>query len=305
MSNIPYGRRFPAACCRVFNKRLSEDPIRDFGRMVRKAFRSPVPSFKGTAVRFLDGNVRNMFARLQKLQGRYRGRRCFIMGTGPSINRMDLGLLAEDYVWGLNKCYLLFPRIKWRPSFCVAVDTRVVPDIARELRRLIHNMPETTFFFPVQFREQLILRSGANVYWYREVRLDETNLPDGMFTRDASKWVASVRTVTIAALQLAVYLGFNPIYLIGCDTSYHLHGSVRTEGDNGEKLISIEDDDPNHFDPRYFGKGSKWHEPHVDRMIFHYEQAKKVCDALGVRVYNATIDGNLDVFERIDYTQLF
>jgi hypothetical protein len=218
---------------------------------------------------------------------------------------MNLEVFNREYVWGVNKCYLLFDRVSWRPAFYVAVDRRVVPDIATEINHLVLNQPQIISFFPVQFREQWVLRSGANVYWYNEVPLDETNLPNGMFTRDAAKWVSSVRTVTIAALQLAVYLGFNPIYLIGCDTSYSVPSTVRFEGGDRNKLISTADDDLSHFDPRYFGKGSKWHEPHVDKMFFHYEQARQVCESLGVSVYNATVGGKLEVFPRVNYTELF
>ena len=227
------------------------------------------------------------------------------MGNGPSLNQMDLGLLAGESVWGANRCYLLFERIDWRPAFYVSVDKRVVPDIAQEIAALFRELTQTLFFFPVEFRERGLLPSAPNVYWYREVDIDETDLPDGTFSRDAAQFVTTVRTVTVAAMQLAAFLGFNPIYLIGCDTSYSIPSTARSEGDSGEKLVSTEDDDPNHFDPSYFGKGRKWHNPHVERMIFHYEQARKVCDAMGVEVYNATVGGKLEVFPRVDYRTLF
>jgi hypothetical protein len=289
------------------SKLLSENVLSACCNLVPKAISRPWPFLKCIAAKFVDDKVRkrNVSQGLRSLKGRYSEERCFIMGSGPSLNRMDLELLREEYVWAVNKCYLLFDRINWRPSFYVAVDTRVVPDIAREINHLIRNLSETTFFFPLQFREQWVLRSGTNVYWYREVPLDETNLPDGVFTRDASEWVSSSRTVAIAALQLAVYLGFNPIYLIGCDTSYAVSSSVRTEGNDPDRFISTKDNDPDHFDPRYFGQGSKWHKPHVGRMLFHYEQARRVCHSLGVNVYNATVGGKLEVFPRVDYIELF
>lgn len=227
------------------------------------------------------------------------------MGNGPSLNLMNLELFGNEYVWGSNKCYLLFDRVNWRPAFYVAVDTRVVPDIAGEIQHLSRTLPETSLFLPLSYRGQGVLRSEPNIYWYNEVRLDETKLPDGVFTRDASRWVSSVRSVTIAALQLAVYLGFNPVYLIGCDTSYSVPPSVQRENGHHDKLVSTRDDDQSHFDPRYFGAGSKWHEPHVDRMIFHYEQAKRACDSLGVTVINATVGGKLEAFPRVQYEDLF
>lgn len=252
-----------------------------------------------------DENFRNMPKRLENLQDVYSGKRCFIMGNGPSLNRMNLDLFSKEYVFASNKCYLLFDRISWKPSFYVAVDKRVVPDIATEINNLTNDLPATRFFFPAHFREKWIINSHSNVYWYPEVHFDENNLPNGMFTLDAAEWVSSVTTVTIAALQLAVYLGFNPIYLIGCDTSYSIPSTVKFERGNVKNITSTKNDDPNHFDSRYFGEGSKWHDPRVDRMIFHYQQAQQVCKSAGIKVFNATIGGDLEIFPRINYEDLF
>jgi len=126
-----------------------------------------------------------------------------------------------------------------------------------------------------------------------------------MFSDDIVTKVSDVRTVTIAALQLAVHLGFNPIYLIGCDTSYVVPASVEGDATSIDGLVSTQDDDPNHFDSSYFGKDRKWHVPHPERMIYHYSQAKAACDQLGVSVYNATVGGRLEVFPRVDYLELF
>jgi hypothetical protein len=288
---------------------------RIFRKMLPESVRLPLASLcpwwepanflKSIYVHFTEQNVRQAGLRLEKIQGYYRGERCFIMGNGPSLNQMELDLLENDFVWASNKCYLLFERISWKPSFYVAVDKRVVPDIREEINRMILNLQETIFFFPVQFRVKSRLLPESNVYWYREVDSRPYISPQAMFTVDPSKWVSNVMTVTIAALQLAVYLGFDPIYLIGCDTSYSIPESVEIEDSNSEYLVSRQDDDPNHFDPNYFGTGSKWHAPHAEKMISHYAKAKKVCDDLDVSVYNATVGGKLEVFPRVNYRDLF
>ena len=253
-----------------------------------------------------DPNVRLRAARLRQLKGAYQGQRCFVMGNGPSLNQMDLSLFAGEKVWGSNRCYLLFDRITWRPAFYLAVDKLVVPDNRDVIEGMPGQLPETTFFYPVEFRAQGILASHPNVFWFDEqpVRVDMDRLPEGTFTREASRGVYAAFTVTVSALQLAVYLGFNPIYLIGCDTSYALMPTVRVDAGNAERLVSTASD-PNHFDPRYFGEGKRFHEPHVARMIFHYHESRLVAESLGVKIYNATVGGNLEEFERVDYRDLF
>jgi hypothetical protein len=251
-----------------------------------------------------DKNVRLMGERLSLLRDVYKGQRCFIMGNGPSLNKMDLNLFRDEVIWGSNRCYLLFDRINWRPKFYVAVDTRVVPDNAEEINSLKNLLPEALFFFPVNFRLKGTLRSASNVYWFNEIPLSKDDLPYSMFSSNPSAFVYSANTVSVTMLQLAVYLGFNPIYLIGCDTSYSIPKSVKFEKGDPNLIISTEDD-PNHFDTSYFGDGKKWHDPHVENMIFNYEQVKKYCDTKNLEIINATIGGNLEVFPRINYFELF
>lgn len=279
---------------------------------VPRQIRLPIYQAKNRTLHFLqrsfvwltDPSVMFMRSRLEKLRGANAGQRCFIMGNGPSLNQMNLDLFENEIVWGSNRCYLLFDRIQWRPAFYVAVDKRVVPDNAEEINALGRQLPDTLFFYPVSFRYNRILTSTPNVYWYNEVPSREDNLPYSMFSVDPVNVVYTARTVTAAMLQLAVYLGFDPIYLIGCDTSYSIPETVQYENGDANLLIST-DVDLNHFDPSYFGRDKKWHDPHVDRMIFSYEQAKKVCDEKRVRVLNATVGGNLEIFPRVNYLELF
>ncbi len=251
-----------------------------------------------------DPCARHMAERLRRLRGRYAGRRCVIQGNGPSLNEMDLEVFADELVWGSNRAYLLYDRISWRHAFYTGVDTRVIPDIAPELMDWTGRLPKTQFFFPYRFRSDGVLAPRPNIAWYPEVRPRENPLDGPMFSRSCSLWVSSVNTVTLAALQLAAHMGFSPIYLIGCDTSYTVPDSVRVERDDPRKLVSTEDD-PNHFDASYFGAGRKWHDPQVHRMIENYQVAKRVCDRLGVKVYNATVGGQLEVFPRVDYLSVF
>lgn len=106
-----------------------------------------------------DQNVVQMTSRLEALRGMYRGQRCFLMGNGPSLNNMDLDLLENEIVWGSNRCYLLFDRIRWRPRFYTAVDTLVVPDNMREINQLSKELPDSLFFYPVEFHYEGILNS--------------------------------------------------------------------------------------------------------------------------------------------------
>lgn len=244
-------------------------------------------------------------ARLASMKDKYKGERIFIIGNGPSINRTPLHLLKNEYTFGVNRIYLLYDRIKWKPSFYTALDWRVVPDVAREINALTGS----TFFFEERFRG--LLREGDDVYYYTHGPAPSDRPEDKAFSHDMSHGVRGAGSVIGTAVQIAFHLGFDPIYLIGCDLGYKVPESVQQDGEdrfgNGVKLhlTSTEDDDANHFDPRYFGKGRRWHDPNVKRMVQGHEQCRQGIESVGRRIYNATLGGELEVYERRNFVDLF
>lgn len=240
-------------------------------------------------------------SRLRHLRGTCQGKRCFIMGNGPSLNLMDLNRLEGEDVWGLNKCHLLFDRISWRPRHMVGIDRVVIPDMRETLIGLMQSLPKTNFYFPAIFYDKGVLPAGRNVFYFKDREPGVNGTP--AFSSDAADCLAKTRTVTLAALQLAVYLGYDPIYLIGCDTSYSVGATVKHEGEG--TLLSTRDDDENHFSPGYFGAGARWRDPRPEAMLENYAEAAARCRALGVQVFNATAGGKLESFPRVVYNGLF
>ncbi|HWK14964.1 MAG TPA: glycosyltransferase [Rhizobiaceae bacterium] len=249
----------------------------------------------------------------------HRGERCFVMGNGPSLNKMDLNKLSNEIVFGCNAVFLLFERIAWRPKYFVCVDTRVLRDRAADITAMLDENPEMIAFFPEQltlhdgsktiFETRDIIPPARNRYFLREIQNSLSAPPRTMFSLDANEYIVQPYTVSVSMLQLAHYMGFSPIYLIGCDTSYSVGGSVRQDGQKlngvGLLLTSTKDDDANHFDPRYFGAGREWHNPQVGGMIMHHGWARKSLERAGTQVFNATIGGQLEVYRRVDYDSLF
>lgn len=246
-------------------------------------------------------------ARIHGLKNKYRGKRCFVLGNGPSLNRTDLAKLKNEYTFCANKFYLKFPDIDWRPTFYTCLDWRVTPDDYENIQEVVNANPDITFFFPNRFSR---LFKGANhVYWYY-------SLPSGRslfekFEIDATRGLRGGGTVATAMIQLAAFLGFSEIYLIGTDVTYKIPETVIQEGKDRFKtgvkinLTSTEDDDPNHFISSYFGKGARWHDPNVPEMKRGFRATYLAAKFYGVNVYNATVGGALDCIPRVDYGSLF
>ncbi|MCP2680154.1 glycosyltransferase [Maricaulaceae bacterium NA33B04] len=250
---------------------------------------------------------------LSAFRDKHAGERCFIMGNGPSLNQTDLSLLKNETVFGCNGIFLLFDRIDWRPAYYACVDSRVLPGWSEEIGAMLAAQPEMTGFFPVRLSDHAggeaprptrsLIDDQANVRFFNERSTTMANLPWSMFSPDPGAYLIQPHTVTITMLQLAAYMGFSEIFLIGCDNAYKLTETVEHDGGETSRarvgLTSTRDDDPNHFDPRYFGSGRRWHVPNLHAMVTQYEQARAALEAKGVRVFNATVGGELEVFDRI------
>ncbi len=241
---------------------------------------------------------------LNSLRNKYAGERIFIMGNGPSLNNTPLELLKDEYVFGLNRVGLLFERISWRPTFFTAFDIRVVPDNKEEFLNL--DIPYK--FFSARYKT-LFGRDKFH-YWYHT-----KGFYDGFescFNKNAIySGFGGGGTIAIIATELAFLMGFREIYLIGTDVSYTIPPNViqsgKDEFGNGFKLNleSTEDNDPNHFDPRYFGKGKKWHNPNVRDMKIGFSRAASYIQQRGGSLLNATVGGDLDEVSRVNFRDLF
>jgi hypothetical protein len=237
--------------------------------------------------------------KLSKFKNKYKGERCFIIGNGPSLNKVDLELLQNEYTFGVNSIFLKSKDIDFKPTFYVVEDSHVMIDNVDEI-----NSYDVSFkFFPKNYRTYIKKADNTIFFNMNEgfYRSESPNFCVPRFSTDLEKVVYCGQSVTMINLQLAYYMGFSEVYLVGMDFSYVIPESAEITEDG---ILSTEDD-PNHFHPDYFGKGKKWHDPHLDRVLNSYKMNKLVYEADGRSIYNATVGGELELFPRVDFYALF
>jgi len=228
---------------------------------------------------------RDSMRRIAALKNTHRGERCFILGNGPSLKNTDLKKLKEEFTIGLNRIFLAFPELGFKTSVLVSVNDLVVEQSAAEIKAL--GIP--TF---VAWRARRWLKPADNLYFLY------TTYTGPKFGRDLTGRLWEGATVTYAALQLAFYLGFETVILIGVDHNFVTQGKPNT-------TIVSQGDDPNHFHPAYFGKGFRWQLPDLDTSEHAYRMARQAYEADGRRVIDATVGGKLHVFPKVEYESLF
>ena len=219
-----------------------------------------------------------------QFRDRHKGQRCVIIGNGPSLNKMDLSFLENEICFGMNRIYLLFDRWKFRPTYYVTVNPLVIEQNVHDILSL--PMPKFVSHKGIRFFEEPndIMFLGERKEW--------------VFSPDPLSGLHEGWTVTYVAMQLAYYMGFSEVVLIGVDHHF------ATQGDPNKEVTS-EGSDPNHFHPDYFGKGVRWHLPDLERSEGSYLKAKQAFEAEGRRILDATVDGKLTIFPKVDYRHHF
>jgi hypothetical protein len=232
--------------------------------------------------------------RIVRWKNRYRGKRAFLIGNGPSLKELDLRLLRDEITIGVNAIYLNAEEMGFLPTHHIVEDSFVAEDRAGEIVNL--KGPEKWLGNYLRY-----CLGSADANWLN-VLVDYRNYPGfPRFSRNAARAVWIGGTVSFIGMQLAYYMGVQRLYLVGFDHAYTIPDSGVKKGN---EILST-GDDPNHFHADYFGKGYRWHDPRVDRMEQAYRRAKENYQADGREIFNATAGGKLEVFPRVRFASLF
>jgi len=224
-------------------------------------------------IRFQIGTLRDMF----------RGERCFIIGNGPSLKHTDLTLLRGEYTIGLNRIYLNYSNMGYQPSFLCVTN----PNVIKQFHPEIDILSSVKF---LTYRTRNLIKNRWNTYF-----MESRVMHDFYGDLSGQVWCEGC-TVTYCAMQVAFYLGFEEVILVGVDHGFSVTGEPH-------KLVTATGPDNNHFHPDYFGKGVKWQYPDLPASEVSYRVARSQYEQHGRKILDATVGGELQVFPKIDYLE--
>lgn len=221
---------------------------------------------------------------IEKLKNIYTGECCVIVATGPSLKISDLALLEQKHIFtfGVNKIGYAYNSTKWRPTYYVGEDKALLEsqyfqDIKPEKQSKISFVSDTSESFWKTEHDSGILKFHlCDGYVYNR---------HPKFSENASRKIYEGGTVVYTCFQFAVYMGFKEIYLLGVDfTGANEHGSRYSHFYKETELTSVS---------------------YTDQVKSAYEKAKKYADDHGIKIYNATRGGRLEIFPRVDFDTIF
>ena len=230
---------------------------------------------------------------LSRYKDIHKGKRCFILGNGPSLTEKDLDVLHrnKEICFGCNKVYRIYPKTEWRADYLVVTDYNAIEDMKGDD---MDSVPGIKFMGDQIHRRNDSLIDGFNFIHMYEEEYYPKNYP--RFSDDITKGVYMGFTVVYdMSLQIAAYMGFKEMYILGVDLSY-----LDKSGDKKNYFIDdyIKKEEAHRYEDVVY-------DVNVYQMIKSFEKAEIYSRKHNFRIYNATRGGNLEAFERVNFENLF
>lgn len=239
--------------------------------------------------------------RLEKFKNKYEGKRCFVVGTAPSLRYTDIGFLKNEYVF-TPTWFALHNKYKDLKNvfYCIASPQIWLKD---KLTPMMYNSmtanKNTTYMMESSF-----FALNKKYHYFPEEQVYYISFKDGkrdasIIDTDITKPIRYASTVIQdMLLPIVYYFGFNEIYLVGCDSSLIKSDYRDWQGSHfyDEKLMPPEIK----YQTVIMSKGFD-----MKKINETYSKFKKFFENNNRKIYNAGYKGQLEIFERIDFNSLF
>jgi hypothetical protein len=218
----------------------------------------------------------------------HKGERCFLIANGPSLAQTDLSLIKDEISFGLNRIYVNFDKSPFRPTYYVASNDLVISQFHEDISKLAMpkflNWHGRSFFEPT--RDDIAYLQPTHVF-------------GDYFQTDITRPMVFGATVTFVTLQLAYYMGFSEVIIIGMDHNFFEKGTPNVNETRNYQV------DRSHFHPEYFPKGTVWQLPDLMRSELDYLIARDYYLKNGRNIFDATIGGKCQVFNKSVLSDFF
>ena len=241
------------------------------------------------------------YAKIKGFKNKYSGERCFIIATGPSLTIEDIEKLKNEHTFSMNSIALAYDKTDFRPDFLGVQDRNVYIRIYEELKR--HSSEQTIIYADGLKSRGFLIDPEFDDYserykpddsWvpvqvngeYHMYDFNYTGKWHTKFHKNVYAFAYDGYSITYTLIQIAIFMGFKDIYLLGCDSSYSR---------DKDKQHFIES---GHHDPERLRATAG------DRFLSAYQAADKYAKRHWINIYNATRGGYLEVFPRVDLDEV-
>ena len=239
-------------------------------------------------------DAQRYFLKARQVRNIFKGRRAFVIGNGPSLRISDLTKIKDEVSFGCNSLINLFDMTPFRPTVFFFEDPGFIKLYFSENDDLLFKLTSECKYVFSSIRNRLFDKykdSFENLYYINSYM----NMDDSVeVSSDITKIVYGGGTSLFLIMQIAFYMGLSEIYLLGVDFSFRQE-ATKTGG------LVINSSVENHQENMPAENEGVYY---VDVILDAWNAAKKYADAHGIKIYNATRGGKLEVFPRVDFDDL-
>lgn len=220
------------------------------------------------------------------LKNNVKGKRCFIVGNGPSLTINQLEKIKDEDCFAANRIYKMFDKTTWRPKYYV------IQDPYDSTKGIYENLKVPYLFVSDYYWRKHSMKNNNAICYHIKRNLRQSE--EINFSEEADKYIQAAATVTYTMIQLAVYIGYKEIYLIGMD---HTYANIT----NDKGVIIKKNNIKSHV---FDDEAPQEVVANISYMENAYKSAKKYCDNNNIKIFNATIGGKLEIFTRFDFNNI-
>lgn len=280
-----------------------------FIQTIRQALR--IRKRNKSFVRFCKANkwAPAAFARNKALKQSRTGKRCFILGNGPSLKTEDLNQLAGEDVFTVNQAarHPLFPVLKskvhlWAdPNFFVLDENNPGDKELIDSMRNINTENNTPIcFFPAAQHDFVLKHKLDQVldvrYFYSSTEFNQKWVGEFDFTQDAPGFNA----VVMWGVALAIYMGYSEIYLLGVDTTSILVNikSVLKQNDDDDYSYKVSENEKRRLEQMIERQGLETQAASFLASLTQYRNLYNFCTARNIKLINCSSTTLIDSIPR-------
>jgi len=271
--------------------------------------------------RYLSFKNSKILAKNLELKDKYNGKRCFIIGGGPSVKEIDLSKLNDEFTFVMAE-FDKNPQYKaLNPKFHILSDSTYFTEGESEhWNEMFENKGktaglDTTFFINLGARGYINKKRLFPNHEYHYIGTQGIISEYFDFNIGLDKYLPWPKNSVLLCIMIAVYLGFKEIYLLGCEHNFLCFNigqgraiSYSHSYDDKLSKIDITDDEAvkKVAVPRDLTMNYEDNIAHVLQLFKNYRLFHKKVKKLypEIKIYNATPDSYLDVFPMIDFGEI-
>ena len=247
---------------------------------------------KKDIIKILDSYVNNY--EVNKLKEIFSKKRCFIIGNGPSINKIDLSLLNKDITIACN--YFMVGMHEKRNSFVPTIlcsgDRTCTYHIITRDRNLIRKKnpiviihPSNKLFLQNSIKYINHYRSYENIYSicnFNRFKLGKRFIINREFNINMVYCKKYRNVIPMISMLIAEKLGIREIYLLGCDFDNFF----------------------THFYNKNTAVSGQYSKENYQNVYNGFKKRRIELRRKNIKVYNCNPKSKLDIFPKVSFDKI-